>query len=706
MTTKHLLIFCAFWGIITSPLRAQQHAYEWKPCGTAQVMQEVFRKNPQLAEQWKTRTKAPMPAAPMAMEDSVLVIPVVVHIIHNYGIENVSNAQVFDMMRIINEDFAKVSSDTGQIDPFFKPIVGKGKVEFRLAQKDPDGNCTIGITRTVSTLTNSADDNVKDLIGWNTSQYFNIWVVRNISFGAGAYAYYPGTINAEYEGVVCLASQFGSIGASSSSNFSARTMTHEIGHYFNLAHTWGDSNEPGSPDNCLWDDDVEDTPNTAGVSNQGCNKNMMSCGVKSNVENYMDYSNCGRMFTQGQVARMRTALFSSIADRNQLWTLENRIATGVNNGYTAVCAPLADFATNFTTVCSGKPVIFTPQIGNVLNTSNLNYVWTFSGATPATSAESNPSVVYPQVGTYAVKLKVFNAAGADSVTKQGLIRVNAGTAVYSTALGVTEDFETTSFPVFAGQPNKEWVAEPALSWKRSTFAANTGVASAAIDNRFLPDQTVSNLVTPAFDVSSVTGSAVLSFDLAFARTSSTNRDILSLQVSSDCGRNWLPLQYSKVAISTSNPLSTVGNTFYTGIFVPTAQQWRRELVNISNYGSYNNVRFRFKMTSRGGNFLYIDNVKIITQPVTSLDETNETHKIRVSPNPFEDVLQLTHELTDNNQIQEIMMLNTLGQTMKTYNISPSENKEIVLPTSQLSAGVYWLKIVTNKQQIFRKVVKQ
>ena len=96
----------------------------------------------------------------------------------------------------------------------------------------------------------------------------------------------------------------------------------------NLKHPWGDSNDPGLPENCDMDDGVADTPNTVGWDH--CDLNGASSGSpKDNVENFMDYSYCSVMFTKGQKARMIAALDTNIADRNNLWSPNNLIATGV-----------------------------------------------------------------------------------------------------------------------------------------------------------------------------------------------------------------------------------------------------------------------------------------------------------------------------------------------------------------------------------------
>lgn len=255
-------------------------------------------------------------------------IPVVIHIIYNDIYSNISNAQVYSAITAINEDYNANNLEFDNVISSFNSIKSDLDISFSLAQLDPSGNYTTGITRTESDFTDNANENVKSLILWDPNMYLNVWVVDNIESGAGAYAYYPGTAPSGAEGIVCRNSQFGTIGTSSSANFSSTTLTHEVGHYLNLAHTWGDSNDPGSVSNCDIDDSVSDTPNTQGTL-YGCNTNQYTCGSLDNIQNYMDYTDCTNMFTEGQRSRVHASLHSSLGGRVNLWQHENLLATGV-----------------------------------------------------------------------------------------------------------------------------------------------------------------------------------------------------------------------------------------------------------------------------------------------------------------------------------------------------------------------------------------
>ena len=182
MLNKSVFLIIAMLGIAMIS-RTQNNI---KPCGTDQVMQEALLKNPALEKLLQNQDSLAKEYTKQHYGEksgTVKIIPVVIHVIHTYGPENVSKAQVLDAIRIINEDFRNLNSDTADVIPVFKSIVADSEIEFRLAQLDPNGNCTEGITRTYSPLTHSAGENVKDLISWNTAKYLNVWVVANIESG-------------------------------------------------------------------------------------------------------------------------------------------------------------------------------------------------------------------------------------------------------------------------------------------------------------------------------------------------------------------------------------------------------------------------------------------------------------------------------------------------------------------------------------------
>ena len=317
------LLICSILLLSLFESIAQTH-----PCSFNTYMNERYQEDPSLLEMRKAYEIEIQQIINSKSSFTQKTIPVVIHIIYNDSYSNISTTQVNSALTAINEDFNASNSDFNSVISAFSGIKSNVNINFELANLDPNGNTTTGITRTESDFTDNASENVKGLIVWDPNMYLNIWVVDNIESGAGAYAYYPGTAPGGNEGIVTRHTQFGTTGTSNSSNFAATTLTHEVGHYLNLSHTWGDSNDAELEDNCNLDDYVNDTPNTIGTL-YGCNTSQYSCGSLDNVQNYMDYTDCTNMFSNGQRARAHAALHSAQGGRVNLWQHENLIATGI-----------------------------------------------------------------------------------------------------------------------------------------------------------------------------------------------------------------------------------------------------------------------------------------------------------------------------------------------------------------------------------------
>ena len=259
---------------------------------------------------------------------TVYTIPVVFHVVHDGGVENISDAQIIDAVAQMNEDFSAQNAGITNVTNAFKSIVANVGFQFALAQKDPNGNPTTGITRTRSALTyNGRQLALKQLIRWPREKYLNIWVVRSSDGGNGsAFAFYPGDTEGSYEiydGIVSSHWAIGRTGTAVSTHY--KILTHEVGHWANLKHTWGDQSNNGDAVGCSYDDEVGDTPNTIG--NTGCNLTGSSCGSLDNTQNYMDYGNCTVMFTEGQKTRMLAAMNSNVGERTNIWSAANLAAT-------------------------------------------------------------------------------------------------------------------------------------------------------------------------------------------------------------------------------------------------------------------------------------------------------------------------------------------------------------------------------------------
>jgi hypothetical protein len=244
----------------------------------------------------------------------ITVIPVVVHIVYNSSRpeQNISEAQIRSQIDVLNRDFRKTNSDISLIPAPFQSLAADARIEFVLANTDPNGNPTNGITRTVTTATGfDADDKVKSAAtggvdAWPTDRYLNIWVCQLVG-GLLGYAQFPGG-PAATDGVVITHTGFGTTGTAAAPFNLGRTATHEIGHWLNLRHIWGDDGN-----GCNGSDFVADTPNQAGPNTGRPTFPHITCNNGPNGDlfiNYMDYSDdiAMFMFTTEQVVRMQATL--------------------------------------------------------------------------------------------------------------------------------------------------------------------------------------------------------------------------------------------------------------------------------------------------------------------------------------------------------------------------------------------------------------
>jgi Pregnancy-associated plasma protein-A len=253
----------------------------------------------------------------------ITLIPVVVHVVYNTAAQNISSEQVQSQIDVLNRDFRKLNPDARGIPVAFTALAADTRIEFALASIDPDGAPTTGITRTATTRPSFTDDDGTKFSAsggsdaWPADAYLNLWVVPRLVSPFGdllGYAQFPGG-PPETDGVVIIQQAFGTLGTATPPFHLGRTTTHEVGHWLNLRHIWGDDD-----DGCNGSDFVDDTPNQGGPNYGTPSFPTLSCSNAPNGDlymNYMDYVDDSAMFmfTSGQVARMQACLD---ADRSSI----------------------------------------------------------------------------------------------------------------------------------------------------------------------------------------------------------------------------------------------------------------------------------------------------------------------------------------------------------------------------------------------------
>ena len=373
-------------------------------------------------------------------ENGKKIIPVVVHVIHDMGGENISDVSIQTALDALNKNINgqsdKLLSSQGQnpLTPnVFAAVRGDLNVEFRLAKIDPSGNPTTGINRVRSLLTELPEphNQIKRLSYWNSYQYLNVWVVKEFSDNGGlqGYAQFPWSGSMSTDGVVAKYSAI--VGSD------VTTLTHEVGHWLGLKHTWGDA-ECGN-------DDIFDTPpqkydnNGASESSPtplgyplgspstfpynvgdppgilgGCLGDSLNWAGEMFM-NYMSYTadQWCTMFTKGQDVAMNETLEGlegEVGYREYLWSDDNVASTGSADGYKPpTCSQEASF--NFSggtspMVCEGERIFLQGNKGQFGNGNVTSFIWDYGNGETDNTGDNNIQYIYPETGNYDVTLTI------------------------------------------------------------------------------------------------------------------------------------------------------------------------------------------------------------------------------------------------------------------------------------------------------------
>ncbi len=642
----------------------------------------------------------------------VYTIPVVFHVLHMNGIENISHDQILDAVAILNRDYRLQNADANNVEASFQGMPSDVEVEFALATKAPNGNCFNGVTRTISPMSYDGSDgsaqvstirNNNDVYqgSWKGHKYLNIFVCGEIG-GAAGYTTKPSNWSSQSmtNGIWILHDYVGSIGTSSTGR--SRTLTHEVGHWLNLDHPWGGNNNPGNASSCSTDDNVDDTPDCIGVT--ACLLNNNSCStdnsywgfdIKDNVENYMDYSYCSKMFTAGQVSRMRAALQVSSTGRSNLWQAANLTSTGAD-GNLSLCK--ADFSADQTTICEGESISFTDQSYNSVN----GWSWTFTGGSPSSSTSQNPVVSYAQAGLYTVTLTATDGGNSQTETKTQFIRVlpSATTIPYHEGFeGYSSISNLSHWELYNPNNNNGFELE-------SSFG-HSGSKCVRLNNYGEDAGNFDELASGNIDLSVVpsSGSVTLSFRYAYRKKTSSTYEYLKVFISPDCGESWVQrktLGGSSLSSLTSNNPN----------WAPSSQNdWTTvHMINVTSNYFTSNFRMKFKFESNEGNNFYLDDINLYEGSpsntiVVGVNENSESfNNVSLFPNPTDSEINISFDMLLSSQMS-VELTDLQGKVIQKSIIEAKEGGNLViLPVESLSSGSYFAVLNLNGQKSTYKFV--
>ncbi|HEY1047742.1 MAG TPA: M43 family zinc metalloprotease [Bacteroidia bacterium] len=633
------------------------------------------------------------------------IIPVVFHVIHTNGPENISQAQIEDQIRILNLDFSFKNANRTAIRSQFTGVTADCEIEFRLAKIDPQGNCTNGINRVYSPLHVDARDNVKSISGarWDNRKYLNIWTVSSIKNQGSTvgttlgYAYLPFSVAqgaGAMDGIVVRADYVGTIGTAIISG-AGRTLTHEVGHYLGLLHTFEDECA-GTGSNA--GDRCDDTPPVADVfTNANCPSNGNSCtsdvpDLIDQWENFMDYSQgtCQAMFTQDQKSIMHYTL-TNYSFRISLVSNNNLIATGVVDGNTA---PVAYFSSNTRVACVGDAVSFYDISCKAQVTSRQ---WTFAGASISSTNKDTPVVTYSAPGKYKVTLTVNNSNGNNTLSVDNYIEIKPNVAIDKPS--IIQDFEVSTWNIATGwSVNDQGTSK---FTKDSSAKAFRGKAYlyAPISLSVVKGQKY-QLVTPSVDLRPLKGkSPKLSMMVAYIRQNASSSEDLRIYYSRGCQQNWTQFFFRN-----AQTISYSSGSFAASFAPSSISNWKQISAALTQFENDSNISFMIEVTGNQGNPVFIDAINI-GQFNTGIEDVENNMELNVYPNPTEGKLNVSYINTVGStevwleNIEGKRIATLLEETNNTGTITINWNAEEALP-----AGMYILKIKSNAQIINKKVI--
>ncbi|MFI5172221.1 MAG: M43 family zinc metalloprotease, partial [Chitinophagales bacterium] len=599
--------------ILVALIATQSSFAQFSRCSTQEHEEMLKAKYPDYAqkraqlEQFTTKFIEKKKSSGKLTSGVVITIPVVFHVVYKTAAQNIPDARLIEQIAILNEDFRRLNADTTDTPDEFADVAADFEIEFCIASVDPDGNPTTGIIRTETDVTsfNTNDDVKFNADGgddaWPADDYLNFWTCNLGPFLLG-YAQFPGG-PANTDGVVIHCDHVGNSPGGYPYHL-GRTATHEVGHWMNLYHIWGDDT------NCAGSDLVGDTPNQK-VETYGCpsfpETDMCSPSAPGIMfQNYMDYTDdaCMNIFTEGQKNRM-LSIFEPGGDRYDLTNSEgcglqpyNAQALSSLPGGT-VCeltiTPMVTIKNHGTEILTSVDIVYSIDGG-----ATSSFGWTGSLVTNATEVVTLPAVSTTE-GEHTLEVTLENPNGfidanTDDNTAESEFLVNLS----ALPAPLSQGFESGGFP-YDGY--SVFNPDAYYEWERTGDAAALGSYSIYF-NHFDNDAPgeIDEFIIPAYDISDLP-SVSFTFDVAYAlyTASGIYSDTLEVLASINCGETWTTV-YKKANpdLQTASP--------HTSAFVPEEDEWRNESVDLSSYLGAEQLFIKFRTISDYENNLYVDNI--------------------------------------------------------------------------------------------------
>ncbi|GAB4412049.1 MAG: hypothetical protein OHK0039_17750 [Bacteroidia bacterium] len=637
---------------------------------------------------------------PTLRSDTLLTIPVVVHIVHDGDApgcgNNLSAEQVWSQIEVLNEDFRRMAGTPGYNE---NPAGADILIEFCPAAVDPDGNLLPergidridrqqrGFTDPPYSI-NYAKQFIQTQTYWDPNRYMNIWTLSLANDFLG-FAQMPngstlGDLGPDFgpattDGVVITPSAFGRGGRAVAPYNQGRTTTHEVGHWLGLRHIWGDGP-------CGFDDYCEDTPEAADPHYDCPAQRRETCGSPDMYENYMDYTDdvCMSLFTACQRDRMRTVM--SHAVRRAALTQSD------------VCQvpPQADFYAQRQFLCPGERLLVGGRVGD----STVRWAWTLDGGEPASSQEPMPTVRYIRAGSYDIGLTVENDLGSTSLMREGYILVDS--------LASGQAFRGGGAAGWAGWTVRNPDSLNGWSFDRLGVCDTGDLLPGIVLYDYTDVGQRDSLLSPEIDLSGYLDARLL-MRHAYRPSSDADRDSLIIRASVNGG-----LSYPLRLLALAGPDLATGSAQAQN-FVPTASDWCTEgggsypciELPIGMLAGSARVRLLFETYNDFGNNLYLDDILVeaACRPRWDSGDPGDLLQYLLGPNPSEGVLNLGL-FNPNPEPVQIEVFDLQGRLLlRSHDANPARDYEttVVFP-SGAAPGLYLLRLRVGAQVFAEKVV--
>lgn len=674
--------------LFTITVNAQKSELQPEMCGSETIHYQLMNTDSvyaKKANQFEAQMK--LSANRNSNSTSILIVPVVVHIMHKgeaIGVgSNISDQAVYNKLKAINDNYRRTIGTDG-----YRNGVDTG-IEFALAVRDPNGLCTTGIERI--NMSSNTDymtygvnygsgngvswANLTAISSWNPSQYYNLYMVSEIDNneagnGTQGFANFPSSHGLPGDGAVFLANP------TSTYSYIGNTETHELGHSLNLYHTFeGDGTfgatcpsatgcGPGVGDCC------NDTPphkrstfscNMSGTNE--CDNNSLNSLIASN---YMNYTSCMDMFTEDQKNRMRTTLTTIRAS----FLIENGSLSLIPNG-----SPTPNYSPSGQSICAGESIQFYDRsscIPNFYSTTaaipSLSFHWVFTnGATTVSATTENPLVRFILPGNYTLTYTVTNSLGTNTITVPNTVTVNNSSTISCT-------------------PTSDYVGPSGHSISHvgfNTISKYSGYTNEGYRDFSCIQSTVVSRNQLYYFYITPNSSGFLNLNLytvAYIDYNSngifeTNEKIFELTLGPQAGSNE---HYTAVTI----PNDAVINTNLRMRVISSTTPITDDLMNCNVSYSIGDIE---------------DYAVTVLDPLANPDFTRKP--ILLYPNPIKDNLAVESPV----DIDKIQIYTNLGQLLLDNNYI---QKKVTLEMSSYSKGIYFVGVFSEGKPNYFKIIKE